>query len=194
MTEIDFSQLVPLFLLEDRDGRAMAAALRLGLEFFLEKVQQGLSCALDIETCPEWRLDELAWELGCLYDKTATEEQKRGWIRDAIPIYAKYGTTAAIFKYLGPVFPMVEIEEYWQYGAEPYHFRVTVSGKWSPQKEQWAKKSIDQVKNVRSVFDGLGIGGEAKLLVSGEKDHIRVFFPVCGDALLCGTHPGDHII
>ena len=35
----------------------------------------------------------------------------------------------------------------------PYHFRVTVTGEWSQANDDWAKKSIESVKNVRSVLD-----------------------------------------
>ena len=48
---------------------------------------------------------------------------------------------------------VLSLEEWFEYGADPFYFRVTVTGEWSDEVDDWAKKSIARVKNVRSVLD-----------------------------------------
>ena len=45
------------------------------------------------------------------------------------------------------------ITKYKMTGAADDDFRVTVTGEWSQANDDWAKKSIESVKNVRSVLD-----------------------------------------
>lgn len=193
MFQFDIADLFPGFLLNDKNGHAMAKAIEAGLKYFLEKCQDGLDCVQNVEKMPEWRLDEMAWELNCLYDYTTGVETKRQWIRDAIPLFASYGTPSAIYKYLAGYFDEIEVEEYWQYGGDPFHFRVTTDGVWTPDNEAWARKAIDAAKNVRSVLDSLRIGCRASiaLVATGEiKDRFR--FPSAGE-LRAGEYPTENI-
>ena len=155
MFEFDFSRLFPRFLLNDKNGYAMAKAIEAGLNYFLEKCQDGLDCVQNVEKMPEWRLDEMAWEYNILYDYAAPVATKRIWIANAIEYYAKYGTAAAITKYLEGVFGSVNVEEWWEYEGDPCHFRVVVTGEWSEEADAWAKKAIAEVQNVRSILDNI---------------------------------------
>ena len=100
MITFNICQLWPKFLLRDRDGYAMAKALEAGLNYFLEKCQEGIDLILNVETMPEWRLDEMAWEYNIPYDYSASVTQKREWVRMAIPMYRILGTKEAIKQYL----------------------------------------------------------------------------------------------
>ena len=155
MFTFEIARLFPCFILNDKNGYAMAKAIEVGLNYFLEKAQDGLDCVQNVDNMPEWRLDEMAWEYNILYDYTESVETKRKWIKYAVDYYAKYGTAAAIVKYLEGVFDSVTVEEWWQYGGEPYHFRVIVTGEWSEVADEWAKKAIAEVQNVRSVLDNI---------------------------------------
>lgn len=166
MIEVDISQLVPGFLLEDRQGRAMAKAMETGLRRCYEIIRQGMEIVLDIEQMPMWRLDEMAWELGCLYSYEETDiEKKRGWVRRAQELYGKYGTAEAIYQYLADYFPKAFVEENWEYGGEPYHFRVTLEGGLDEKREKWARNTIEQVKNLRSVLEGFAVGCDTGIVV-----------------------------
>ena len=85
-------------------------------------------------------------------------------------------------------FDKVEVEEYWQYGAEPYHFRVTLTGELTEAKAAWAKTAIEGTKNVRSILDGIASGTEGTILVSGSTEALRFYFPLAGE-LLAGEYP-----
>ena len=76
---IDFSimQLFPDFLLADKNGFAMAKAIEKALQIMCDTVQTGVDTVQNVDKMPEWRLDEMAWELGCLYDYNASIDAKR---------------------------------------------------------------------------------------------------------------------
>ena len=103
--KVNIFQIFPRFILEDTDGFAMCKALEAGLNYFLDKCNEGLKLVLDVDSMPEWRLDEMAWELNCLYDFQADVDIKREWIRNAYKNYlfisaravsANSGNSAAI--------------------------------------------------------------------------------------------------
>lgn len=189
MIAFDIKQIVPRFLLRDKNGKAMAHAIEAALRAMNGVVETGVELIATVGTMPEWRLDELAWEYNCLYDFSASIEEKRRWIREAIPIYRVYGTVKALYNYLEGVFDEVEVEENWQYGSDPHHFRVTVGGEWTDAKEAWADRAIEAAKNARSVLDSFGIGSSCRIIVGGSEDTVKKFpYPVTGD-MLAGTWP-----
>ena len=153
MLTFNIEQWVPKFLLNDKNGRAIAKAIEAGLQWMSSVVQQGMDCISDVDTMPEWRLDELAWEYNILYDYSADVETKRGWIRNAAQSYSLYGTPAGVMQYLEATFDSVRLEEWWEYGGDPYHFRVTMDGEYNEENEAWAMKAANTAKNVRSVLD-----------------------------------------
>ena len=161
MFNVDIEKLVPKFILNDKNGYAVAKAIEAALHALNDAALQGYNCITDYDTMPEWRLDELAWELNCLYDYSADISAKRQWIKNAVPYYSAHGTPQAIYNYLEGVFEQVLVEEFWEYGGDPYHFRVTVEGAWSAEADEWARKAIATAKNVRSVLDTLTFDAHA---------------------------------
>lgn len=149
----DIKRLVPRYIYNDKNGYAICKAIERAFQYVAEKVEDGLAILQDPDEMPEWRLDQLAKDYNILYDYTADIEVKRNWIKNATEYYSIYGTAAGIIKYLEAVFDTVSLEEWFEYGADPFHFRVTVTGEWSDEVDDWAKKSIARVKNVRSVLD-----------------------------------------
>ena len=189
----DISRLVPKFIYSDRNGYALSKAIERAFEYVADAVEAGIALIMDVDTMPEWRLDELAHEYNCLYDYTADVEVKRVWIRDAVPLYSKYGTPSAIYRYLSGYFDEIEVEENWQYDGDPYHFRVTVSGEWNPANEAWARRAIEAAKNVRSTLDALRLGcrGSLAMVATGEVI-ARIRYPGAGE-LRAGEYPIENI-
>lgn len=151
--EWDIREAVPRFLMEDPTGYALARAVEAGLRAFLTAAQAAVDTWGDPDKMPEWRLDELAWEYCIPYDHNADVEAKRAWIRNIHTMYRLYGTPEGVIQFMGGYFDTAEIEENWEYGGEPFHFRLIFPDEWTPEKIEWATKTIAQVKNVRSVLD-----------------------------------------
>ena len=165
-------RLIPRAMLRDKDGYALAKAIERAFEIVDEAVQTGIDIIQDPEKMPEWRLDELAQELGCLYDYSAPVEKKRYWVRNATELYNIYGTPQAIASFLEGSFAGVDVEEFWRYsGGQPYHFNVVITGaEFDAERIAWVRKVVDRVKNVRSVLDNVAVEQVAEITVSGETD------------------------
>ena len=192
--KFDISRLVPRFLYNDKNGYAASKAIEAAFQYVADVVEEAMSILKDVEKMPEWRLDELAHEYNCLYDYTADIEVKRAWIRDAVPMFSSYGTPSAINKYLDGYFDEVEVEENWQYGGEPYHFRVNVSGEWTPENEAWARRAIAATQNVRSVLDSLRVGCKCSIGITAEGDvRARFRYPITGAQNWAGRWPQPNI-
>lgn len=155
---IDITRVVPKYLMIDRNGYAIAKAIEKAFQYVAKAAEDGLDIILDVEKMPEWRLDEMAKELNCLYDYTADVENKRDWIRNATVYYYRYGTPDILKKYLEAVFDNAIVQEWYDYEEEdgdPYHFRVIVTGVYTQAGDEWARKAINRAKNVRSILDEL---------------------------------------
>ena len=159
MMDFDIRRLVPRFLMEDKNGYAMAKAIEAGLKDFLTVAQGGLNTWGNVEKMPEWRLDELSWEYNIPYDYTAEISVKREWIRNVLELSRLYGTPEGITRYMNGYFEDAELQENWEYDGEPFHFRMNFPGSWTPEKVAWATKAIQTVKNVRSVLDSYTFKG-----------------------------------
>lgn len=192
MIEFAIHQLFPDFMLADKNGYAMARAIERALQIMCETVQTGVDNLQNIDKMPEWRLDEMAWELGCLYDSNANIETKRRWIKDATPLYAALGTPQAVYNFLEGFFEQVELEENWQYAGEPFHFRVTVSGEWNDANEAWMRRAIASAKNVRSVLDDIAVGSGTVITVQGEGNQLARFPYPMTDAQPTGIYPQEN--
>lgn len=195
MLEFDIRDFVPQFLLDDKNGFALAKAIEAMLKYTITVTELGFYNVMDAKKMPEWRLDEMAWEYGVLYDYTADIEKKRHWISDAVPLTAALGTPQSIYNYLEGYFDSIEVEEFWQYGGEPFHFRVTAVGEWNDYNEAWLRKAVEACKNVRSVMDGVAVGSGTTVRVKGEGGVIGSFWPrMTGEDIFAGTYPDISMI
>ncbi|MGN0996007.1 MAG: phage tail protein [Candidatus Ventricola sp.] len=192
MIEFDIAQLFPRFLLEDRNGLALARAIERALTRMDETVQAGLDVLKDVEKMPEWRLDEMAWELDCLYDAGADTDTKRRWIRDATPLQAATGTPRAIAAYLEGTFDRTEVVEAFASGGEPFHFRVLLEGEWTRQKARFAQMAIGRAKNVRSVLDGVNPSSRCLVRVDARETEAFPFpYPMAAAPDMGGPYCGE---
>lgn len=192
MFQFNADKWTPKYILNDKSGYALAKAIEAAVNYLNNHVLAGVRCATDYDYMPEWRLDELAREINCLFDYNASIEVKRRWIKSAYPMYRLYGTPAAIYQYIGSYFDDVDVEEWWEYGAEPYHFRLTVDGEWTPKNEAWAHKALSVAKNARSVLDGLRPGGKSFLALAADgKVRGQFHYPMTGAENWAGRWPNE---
>lgn len=195
MFQYKADRFVPQFILNDKNGLALAKAIEAALNMMNDTVLAGLRCATDYDYMPEWRLDELAWEINCLFDYGAPIDVKRKWIKSAYPMYRLYGTPVAIYQYIGSYFDDIDLEEWWDYRADPFHFRLTVEGEWTPENEEWARKALRTAKNARSVLDSLRIGTKIFIAITGEGKVLgRFHYPPTGPENWAGRWPQENII
>lgn len=109
-----------------------------------------------LDELSEALLNELAWEYHVdFYDQTMPIDQKREMVRQALENHRKKGTAAVVLNVVSIILEDGRVEEWFQYGGEPYHFRVIlILGPMA--SEDTIQKLVDTVcavKNVRSWLD-----------------------------------------
>lgn len=162
MFTFDVTSFVPRFVLNDKNGYAIAKAIEAGVQAMNDIIERGVKSIADSENMPEWRLDEMAWEYNIPYDYTASVEIKREWIARALSLSRLYGTPEGIVRYMGAYFEDARLEEAWEYSGDPFHFRMIFEGGWTLEKIAWATNAINTVKNLRSVLDKYHFVAEKK--------------------------------
>lgn len=154
-----FLSLVPKFLLEDRNTNALARAIGAAVARFTSDVRMADLTLTDVESMPEWALDEYAYGNGMLwYDVDADFLRKRMWTMDAQSMRWCLGTREGVERLIRGVYDKGVVEEWFEYGGEPYHFRIRVYGETGSDTMAWAKKAVDASKNCRSVLDSFSFG------------------------------------
>jgi P2-related tail formation protein len=166
---IDMRRLVPAFILADRNGAALAKAIEACMVTTEYIARRGVSYVLDVSQMPEWRLDEMAWEYDVKwYDYNADAETKRRIILGMEDVFRRAGTRYAITQMIGRYFGDGECEEWFDYGAEPFHFRVvTVNDAASGEKRAQMENMAEVLKSLRSVFDGAQIERSGRVALMG---------------------------
>jgi phage tail P2-like protein len=164
---LEFVRLLPQFMRGD-----LAV---LGLSKALDEIVPGLSRSLQrlttwdkINSLSESELDELAVELNILwYDRAANIDAKRDVIRNSDMVYKKLGTKWAVENVVQSYFGDGSIIEWWEYGGEPGHFRVT-SANPSLNTEKFAEflNILQKVKRASSHLDSVLISLAGKMPVS----------------------------
>lgn len=116
---------------------------------------QNISIYASLDTVPEKVLDLLAIELHTqYYDDTMDIEIKRTLIKNTLNWYMYAGTAASVTELVASVFGSGEIEEWFQYGGEPYHFKIHTSNIASTDEMiQLAETLVKSVQNVRSYLE-----------------------------------------
>lgn len=109
-----------------------------------------------IDTLDECILDILAVELRTqYYDESLDIKVKRKLIKNTLGWYMKAGTPSAVEELVEAVFGTGEVEEWFDFGGDPYTFRVTTNAELNPEGIEKFFKMINKVKNTRSHMDGL---------------------------------------
>ena len=158
----DMLRMAPRFLLQDKDGYAFVCVIEWLDGYLAQKAQEALQTLFDADRMPEWRLDERAWEMNMRwYDYSGSVERKRAQIKGAKDYYRRLGTPYAVERAIEDVYGEGLVEEWFDYGGEPYHFTVATTNT-GALLENRAKfeRILEYVKNVRSVLDNVTYYGE----------------------------------
>jgi phage tail P2-like protein len=126
LKDCEFEKLLPLFMRNQADDRAMAQALNETIRDIGEKAALCSDWGV-IDELPEEFLDALAWELDIdWYDRTAEIEVKRALIKSSDIVHAHNGTKAAVARVVADYYGESVVEEWFEYGGQPGHFKVSV--------------------------------------------------------------------
>ena len=139
------------------DKKIYSAAVALDSQ--LEKILDASKLVLHLPRLDELDhdvLDYLAWQFHCdFYRQDLPLTAKRNQIRESIFWHRIKGTPAGVEKSLATYMAGAKVEENWEYGGEPYFFRIVCNGLKFFTAEKDFIDLIDNAKNVRSWLEGI---------------------------------------
>lgn len=155
---LDLALLLPSSIADDEEVQALAKVV----------TQKLLNINDSINTLLLWKnlsryddtiLLHLAWELHTdLYDEELSKEVREQLIRSSILWHMKKGTLYSVESALRMVFKTGDIEEWFEYGGNPYQFKVTGLTEAVPDESKIMQliNLIQLSKNLRSWCDSIG--------------------------------------
>ncbi len=142
-----------------------------------------------IDKLPEEVLDALAYDFNVeWYDYEGTLDEKRKTIKECISIHRYKGTKYAVETALKSVYDTVKVQEWFEYGGEPYHFKVVIYDHTNDtEKRQRVLAKVHYYKNLRSHLEetiyvvgittdismkvGMAVGGKYKRIYTEVKNY-----------------------
>ena len=159
-------EILPESIRGDPQLQAAAQAFDKELQAVTRDIRENLLLSR-IDELPEAVVDLLAWQWHVdFYQPVGLDvETRRRLVKQSIAWHRIKGTPAAVEQVLSAAFSDAEVTEWFEYGGEPYHFRIKASG-FTPQSKTVKDllRALDTVKNVRSWLDGITIDVDPKHL------------------------------
>ena len=149
---IDFTRSLPPSLKNDPDMLALARAIAEQLQDTAQQFKKNIIYAR-IDELDEQTLDILAYDLHVdWYDYSYPIDVKRRTIKDSVKVHRRLGTKYAVETALGAVFPGTRVEEWFEYGGDPYTFRLKIGAGDGVTAQQQAAvlERVRFYKNLRS--------------------------------------------
>lgn len=118
-----------------------------------------LSLYARIDELPEDLLDILAHDFKVdWWDPNYSLEEKRRVFKDSWYVHQHMGTKAAVETAIRAIYPLTTVEEWFEYGGEPYHFRLNIDITSDSGDRARQKRVLDRLnfyKSLRSHNDGV---------------------------------------
>ena len=186
LTAENLLRALPEVLRNDESMEALAASVAQVLAQRPEEIQR-LAIYPRIDELPEELLDILAYTL----------EEKRRTLKDSWRVHRMLGTKAAVELAISAIFPEVRVSEWFEYGGDPYHFRLSIDVSKEDTDSDRYQRVLERVnfyKNLRSHLDeivyiiqaeGVATGRVAAAFVGG---YMRITVPVRVDGEVQPPH------
>lgn len=151
------SQILPEYLSERDAVKALSFAIRQAVRQLIGYCQN-ISVFAVLDTAPEYILDLLALELNTQYYDDALEAGvKRRLIKNTLIWYISAGTPKAVEELVSSVFGTGEVREWYEYGDEPYYFKIITDALLTSDTFEYFSLMIERVKNARSHLRSIDI-------------------------------------
>lgn len=160
LQQVSFSTLLPPNL-QDVQTRALGAAWDQAfrkLVDYTERVSMTFAFVMELD---EEMADHLCLSLDIKgYKADLSLQKKRLLIRSALLNYSRMGTKAALEDAVGIIHGGTTVQENWEYGGQPYFFRVAVDAAQERVTVNPMGRLLDTImeyKNVRSWLQGITV-------------------------------------
>ena len=153
-----FTRILPNNLAGQTRTRALACAVGRQVDKLLVLADRMVIWA-GLDRVPEELLDYLAAELRTpAYRADYAVEVKRTLVRQSLLFYATMGTPGAVDRLIQSIFGSGQIQEWFEYGGEPHHFRATVGASGltiTPEGLEELRRVLASVKRLSSWLDSI---------------------------------------
>ena len=144
------AQILPDYLSSNAEVQAMSYAISQAIKKLIDYCSN-IGVYAVVDTLPEYALDMLAVELDTqYYDTSFSVEVKRDIIKNTLVWYLKAGTPSAVAELIAAVFGEGEVQEWFEYGDQPYFFKIETNATMTPEIDAQFGKMLERVKNARS--------------------------------------------
>lgn len=128
LRNFSLNDILPHSFTSQRENAVLAEAITEMFRYVLEQTD-----VLDPSNpIPEMMLDIIAKEEHLdYYDDKLSAEQKQALIRSSWSVHRKKGTAQAIEDVVSIILDKAKIVEWFEYGGDPYHFRIEIDGPYS---------------------------------------------------------------
>lgn len=173
------ADLLPKNLTREPAAQAFSYAIREGTRL-LHRYTQLCYVYCGIDTAPDTILNLLAKELRTqYYSDTLDIETKRGLVRNTLIWYMTAGTPAAVDELVTMVFGVGKVSEWFEYGDDPYYFKITTDAALTEELSDQLTKMISGVKNTRSHLRSIDIIRKAEntifpIAILGNNAHLAM--------------------
>ncbi|CAJ1003869.1 phage tail protein I [Brevibacillus aydinogluensis] len=137
--------ILPESLKSDPNVVALAESLTPEIHELSKAIPQIVLLAT-LDQQPEEVVDLLAWQFHVdFYSSDLPIEQKRELVKQSFANHMRKGTPWAVEQVVSTVFVDGKVTEWFEYGGEPYHFKVTTKG------------SIPDVNTLHSLYRAIDV-------------------------------------
>ncbi|MFG6383495.1 MAG: phage tail protein [Lachnospiraceae bacterium] len=151
------TDLLPQNIMKKPEVKALSYALQQACRL-LYQYSQRLYLYFQLDKQPEEIIDLLASELRTqYYNNTLDLETKRSLVKNTLTWYMSAGTPAAVEELVTVVFGEGKVEEWFEYGGNPYHFKIKTNAMLTPEINAFFSTMIQYVKNTRSHLENIEI-------------------------------------
>lgn len=192
ISDVETAALLPSWMRGDPANEGLAAACDEVVRAMADDIAP-LTIWNRIEDLPEPLLDELAGALDIeWWDPAAPIEAKRTLVRQSDLVHAKKGTCAAVESVIRAYFGDGRVEEWFEYGGEPHHYRIRTDNPTLVHEHQAEFMALlAKVARKSSKLDSITIGLEQKsCLFSGlayrSSERVHVAMPRRGNRVETG--------
>lgn len=165
LTRENLVATLPPALQKDPSAVALAEAMADLLARRPEEIEQ-LRIYPVIDRLDEQLLDILAHDFKVdWWDADYSLEEKRRTLKDSWRVHKLLGTKAAVEMAISAIYPRTTVLEWWEYGGEPYHFRLDINitnDSIDSDKQRRVLERLNYYKSLRSHNDGVTYFVEAQ--------------------------------
>lgn len=189
--------ILPQNLLADAQIYAAARALDDELQKVTEATRDTLILPR-IDELSETVIDLLAWQWHVdFYEPSMSIDTKRRLVCESIAQHRIKGTKAAVEKMVQTVFKEGVVSEWFEYGGEPYHFRIDLLTAPNITQDDTARllAVVNAAKNVRSWLDELRFRREThNTAYLAAAPSIHTTYEICPAQITDATAEGERNI